>query len=68
MPHFLRRSKIPLAIATGVILSAGALFLGAGSSHHYSGVYCDGEFAYVCSQQGHGSYTWYSNNNCCDCN
>ncbi len=67
MPHFLRRSKIPLAIATGVMLSAGALFLGAGSLHHFGGVYSDGECAYACSQIGHGSYTWYEGGNCCDC-
>ena len=67
MPHFLRRFKIPLAIATGVMLSAGALFLGAGSSHHYYGVDSDGECAYLCSQIGHG-YSYSEENDCCTCN
>ena len=65
MPHFLRRYKIPLAIATGVMLSAGALFLGAASSHHFSAD-SDADCAYACSQLGHG-YSYSEQNDCCKC-
>ena len=68
MPHFLRRSKVHLAIAAGVMLNAGAFFVGADSSHHFGGVYSDGACAYKCSQLGQGSYTWEDGTNCCTCN
>ena len=67
MPHFLRRYKILLAIAGGVMLSTGALFLGASETHHF-GASSDGDCAYACSQLGHGSYSYDETWGCCDCN
>ncbi len=68
MLHFLRRYKIHLAIVAGVMLSAGALFLGASSYHYFGGVYSDGACAYKCSQLGHGNYSWSETYSYCLCN
>ncbi len=65
--HLNRSRKALLAIAAGVMLAAGAAFLSAGSSHHFSGVDSEDDCAYMCSQLGHG-YTYYDSWNCCECN
>ena len=63
--HLNRSRKALLAIAAGVMLAAGAVFLTAGETHHFTGVDSEGECAYLCSQLGHGySYS----GTCCDCN
>ena len=64
--HLNRSRKALLAIAAGIVLAAGAAFLTAGETHHFTGVGSEGECAYLCSVLGHG-YD-YQENGCCDCN
>ncbi len=59
-----RSRKAFLAVAAGVMLAAGAVFLSAHTGqHHFTNVNSAGECAYLCSVLGHG----YSYNGCCNC-
>ena len=62
-----RSRKAFLAIAAGVMLAAGAVFLGAHSGSHDAGcTSSEGACAYACSQIGHG-YDWCPNSGACKC-
>ena len=62
-----RSRKALLAIAAGVMLAAGAAFLGAhGDSHDAGQTSSAGACAYACSQIGHG-YSWCSSSGECTC-